>query len=107
MNPHRASLTLLQASQNSPSLAKLMAIQKESNDRLQAIKPLIPLALQGSVQCGPLEDGVWCILLSNTTTAAKLRQLLPAFEAHLRNQNLPVKTIRLKVRQQEKKQVQE
>ena len=104
MNPHRTSLTLLQASQNNPGLAKLMAMQKDSNDRLQSIQSLIPPALQSSVQCGPLDEGVWCLLLSNNTTAAKLRQLLPALEAHLRSNHLPVKAIRLKVRQQEKKQ---
>jgi hypothetical protein len=104
MYHHRSSLTVLQAGQNSPGLAKLIAIQKDSNDRLQAIKPLIPLALQSSVQCGPLDEGVWCLLLTNNTTAAKMRQLLPALEAHLRSNQLPVKAIRLKVRQQEKPQ---
>ena len=104
MNHHRTSLTVLQASQNSPGLAKLIAIQKDSNDRLKAIKPLIPPALQSSVQCGPFDDGVWCLMLANNTTAAKLRQLVPALEAHLRCNELPVKAIRLKVRQQEKKQ---
>ena len=102
MNPNRTSFTLLQASQNNPHLAKLMAIQKASQDRLQAIKPLMPTTLQASVQCGPLEDGIWCLLLSNNTMAAKLRQLLPALEAHLRVKNLEVKSIRLKVRRQEK-----
>jgi hypothetical protein len=38
-------------------------------------------------------------LLTNTTTAAKLRQLLPAFEAQLRVSGLEVKEIRLKVQQ--------
>jgi len=102
MKPRRTALTLLEASQSNPALAKLMAIQKDSNDRLQAIKSLIPAALQGSVQCGPLEEGVWCLLLTNNTTAAKLRQLIPAFEAHLRSNQLPVSAIRLKVRQPEK-----
>ena len=104
MNHHHTSLTVLQAGQHSPGLAKLMAIQKDSNDRLQAIKSLIPPALQSSVQCGPLDEGVWCLLVTNNTTAAKIRQLLPALEAHLRSKQLPVKAIRLKVRQQEKKQ---
>ena len=101
MNLFRQSFTLLQASQNNPGLAKLMALQKESKDRLQAIEPLIPDALRPNVQCGPIEEGVWCLLLSNNTTAAKLRQLLPAFEAHLRVNKLEVKSIRLKVRRQE------
>lgn len=102
MSPYHTSLTLLQASQNNPNLAKLMTIQKESQDRLQAIRPLIPPALESSVQSGPLDEGVWCLLLANATTAAKIRQLLPAFEAQLRVEKLEVKSIRLKVRRPDK-----
>lgn len=102
MNQHCPPQTVLQASQNNPILARLMAIHQESSERLQAIKPLIPAALHTSVQCGPLEDGVWCLLLTNTAAAAKLRQLLPAFEAHLRVVHLEVKSIRLKIRQNDK-----
>jgi len=100
MTRSQPSFTLLQASQNNPGLAKLMAMQKDSLDRLQAIKPLVPPALYDNVQCGPLEEGVWCLLISNNTTAAKLRQLLPAFAAHLGSKNLGVKSIRLKVRRE-------
>ena len=91
------SVTLLQASQNNASLAKLMEQNSASKARLDAIKGLIPQALRASVTAGPITDGVWCLLLSNTTTAAKLRQLVPAFEAHLRVHKLEVKSIRLKI----------
>jgi hypothetical protein len=101
MNPNHRSFTLLQASQNNSGLAKLIALQKESNDRLCAIAPLIPDALRTQIQCGPLDEGVWCLLIANNTTAAKLRQLIPAFEAHLRVTKLEVKSIRLKVRRKE------
>lgn len=97
MSQRQPALSLLQASQNHASLAKLMEINRQSTARLQAITPLIPAALRPSVKAGPIEDEVWCLLLTNTTTAAKLRQLLPAFEATLRVQNLAVKAIRLKV----------
>ena len=97
MNRRQPSFTLLQASQNHPHLARLMDIQRASQDRLKAIACLIPPALLGNVQAGPLEDGVWCLLLSNNTTAAKLRQLVPALEAHLRTHGLAVNSIRLKV----------
>ena len=102
MNVKRSSFTLLQASQNDPSLARLIAMQKESQSRLQAIQSLIPGSLRSSVQSGPLEDGVWCLLLANATTSAKMRQLVPAFEAQLRDHGLPIKSIRLKVRRLEK-----
>ena len=102
MNPKRSSFTLLQASQNNPGLANLMALQQASSERLHAIKPLIPPLLQSSVHCGPLEDGVWCLLLANNTTAAKLRQLVPTFLSQLRAKGVEVKSIRLKVMRQEK-----
>jgi hypothetical protein len=98
MNPRsQHQFTLLQASQNNPGLAKLMVQQKESQARLRAIEPLIPSALRASVQCGPFDAGVWCIMLSNNTTAAKLRQLLPIFEEKLKSSGLEVTSIRLKV----------
>ena len=97
MNRRAPSFTLLQASQNHPHLARLMDIQRASQERLQAILSLIPATLHTHVRAGPLDEGVWCLLLANNTTAAKLRQLLPALEAHLRTQGLDVKSIRLKV----------
>ena len=98
MNRRQPSVTLLQASQSNPGLAKLMNLNRESNARLIAITALIPETLRQDVLAGPYEDGVWCLLLANNTTAAKLRQLLPAFEAHLRVQSLGVSSIRLKIR---------
>ena len=82
-------------------MARLMELQRESSRRLQTISELIPVQLRNEVQAGPIEDGVWCLLLSNNTTAAKVRQLLPAFESHLRVHDLDVKSIRLKIRRQE------
>jgi hypothetical protein len=97
MNRRQPSVTLLQASQSNASLAKLMELNRASKARYDAIVALIPEPLRANVTAGPLSEGVWCLLLSNTTTAAKLRQLLPAFEAHLRVHQLEVKSIRLKV----------
>lgn len=97
MNRSQPTVTLLQASQNHASLAKLMELNRASKARFEAISALIPETLRPNVTAGPLTEGVWCLLLSNTTTAAKLRQLVPAFEAHLRVHDLAVKSIRLKV----------
>lgn len=97
MNRARQAFSLMQASQANPGLARLMDLQRESTERLKAITALIPVNLRASVQAGPIEDGTWCLLLTNTTTAAKMRQLIPAFEAHLRVCGLEVKGIRLKV----------
>ncbi len=91
------SVTLLQASQDNSSLASLMQRHSESTRRLQAITALLPAHLRSGIKAGPIDDAAWCLLLNNNSTAAKLRQLLPALEAHLRVQGLGVKSIRLKI----------
>ncbi len=92
------SVTLLQASQASPVLARLTDLTRDSVARLGAIHDLIPAALRSSVQAGPIDGAVWCLLINNTATAAKMRQLLPALESHLRSKGWDVDSIRLKVR---------
>jgi hypothetical protein len=43
-------------------------------------------------------DGTsWCLLVTGNAAAAKLRQLLPALQAHLRSRGWEVNSIRLKV----------
>lgn len=80
-----------------PSLAKLLELGQESSQRLKAIDKLLPAALRSSVSAGPIEDGVWCLLVRGNAVAAKLRQLLPSLEAHLRARGHEVTSIRLKV----------
>ncbi len=92
------SVTLLQASQDSPVLARLTDLTRDSVARLGAIQNLIPAALRSSVQAGPIDGAVWCLLINNTATAAKMRQLLPALESHLRSKGWDIDSIRLKVR---------
>lgn len=92
------SVTLLQASQDSPVLARLTDLTRDSVARLGAIQDLIPPALRSSVQAGPIDGAVWCLLINNTATAAKMRQLLPALESHLRSKGWDIDSIRLKVR---------
>lgn len=92
------SVTLLQASQDSPVLARLTDLTRDSVARLDAVQELIPAALRSSVQAGPIDGAVWCLLINNTATAAKMRQLLPALESHLRSKGWDIDSIRLKVR---------
>jgi len=96
----KQAISLLQASQANPTLLRLMSMQQDAQQRMQAILPLIPAALRDHVHHGPLEDGIWSLLLSNNTSAAKIRQLIPDFETCLRSKGLPVKSIRLKVSRQ-------
>ena len=90
-------VSLLQASQDSPTLAKLTELTRESTARLKAIESLIPPALRPAIQAGPIEGPVWCMILNNNAAAAKIRQLLPSLEAHLRVKGWEVNSIRLKV----------
>ena len=91
------AISLEQATQDSPTLARLSELVRESSARLRAIEPLIPPAMRQTVQAGPLDGAAWCLLVSSSASAAKLRQLLPEFLAVLRTKGLSVDSIRLKI----------
>ncbi|PWW48593.1 hypothetical protein [Melaminivora alkalimesophila] len=97
MNRRHYAISVHQASQESPTLAQLAALARESSERLRALEPLIPPLLRPALQAGPIEGDRWCLLVRNNAAAAKARQLLPAFEAHLRSKGWNVNSIRLKV----------
>lgn len=94
----RHSFTLMQAAQGSPTLARLSDLVMESSARLQSIQPLIPAALRPAVHAGPIDGTTWCLLLDNAAAMTKIRQLLPALQAHLRTKGWEVESIRLKLR---------
>lgn len=94
---HHRAVSALQASQESPTLARLSELAVESSARLRSLGSIIPPTLQASIQAGPIEGNEWCLLISNTAVAAKVRQLLPAIQAHLRTKGWEVNAIRLKV----------
>lgn len=97
MNRRNHSVTLLQATQDSPTLARLADLAMESTARLKAVQALIPIQLRSAIKAGPIEGPVWCLILDNNAVAAKLKQLLPSLEAHLRSKGWEVNAIRLKV----------
>jgi hypothetical protein len=90
-------IPLQQAAQESPTFALLASRIKASSERMQAIKSLLPAPLRASVQAGPIEDGQWCLLANSNAVAAKLRQFVPALQAHLQSKGMPVSAIRIKV----------
>lgn len=90
-------ISFQQAAQSSPTLTKLVAMTQDSSARLQAIQPLMPITLRKAVQAGPIDGSTWCLLVKSNAAAAKLRQLLPAFAAHLRVKGWDVTEIRLKI----------
>lgn len=91
------AVTLQQAADESPTLAKLVALTRESSERLKAVEPLIPPLLRASIQAGPIDGGTWCLVVKSNAAAAKVRQLLPAMQAHLRSKGWEVSLIRLKI----------
>ncbi len=90
-------VTLQQAAQDSPTLARLAQLARESGDRLEAVELLIPASLRPSVRPGPIDGPVWCLLVDGSAAAAKLRQVVPALIDRLRDRGWEVTSIRLKV----------
>jgi hypothetical protein len=91
-------LTLLQATEASPTLAALAERARDAAARLGAIQDLIPAELRAGVQAGPAEGEEWCVLVGSSAAAAKLRQLVPSLLARLRVRGWQVSTLRIKVR---------
>jgi hypothetical protein len=92
------SQTLEQVVDSAPSLAHLSAVAQDTQNRLKAIAPLLPVSLRGVIQSGGVEEDAWCLLVPNSAVGAKLRQTLPALCAHLRSKGWNVNTIRVKVK---------
>ncbi|QEA14038.1 hypothetical protein [Comamonas flocculans] len=97
MQRRHYAISLEQASQEAPALARLAALAHESKERLQSLQTLIPMPLRSQVQAGPIEGETWCLLVRSNAAANKFRQLLPVFVAHLRGKGWEVSAIRLKI----------
>ena len=90
-------VTLQQAAEEAPTLARLAQLARDSGARLQAIEAAIPASLRASIRPGPVEGTTWCLLVDSNAAAAKLRQLLPLLQRKLNNLGWEVNAIRLKV----------
>ena len=97
MHRRHEAIPLSQAASESPTLAQLTLLTRDSSARLKAIEPLIPPSMRASIQAGPIEGSTWCLLVKGNAAASKLRQLLPSFEAHLRTKGWDVQHIRVKI----------
>jgi hypothetical protein len=90
--------SIVEATQESPTLTKLIDLSRESNAMLKSIQLLIPHSLQPTISAGPIDGTTWCLIVEGNAAVAKLRQLLPKFQAHLLSTGKQVTDIRLKVR---------
>lgn len=95
-------VSVLQAVEDSPTLARLAQLARESHERLEAVQLLIPIPLRPSVKAGPIDGPAWCLLVDGNAAAAKLRQVIPALIAHLHDRGWQVTSIRLKVQTHQK-----
>jgi hypothetical protein len=97
MNRRHHPVSLHQAAEASPTLARLLQLARESGERLQAIEGVIPASLRACVRPGPIEGTRWCLLVDSSAAAAKLRQLLPVLQSRLNSRGWEVTSIRLKL----------
>lgn len=101
MNRRNTPYSIEEATYESPTLAKLIDLSRTSNDMLKSIQTLIPIPLRTAIKAGPVDitdNGIrWCLIVEGNAVAAKLRQLLPKFQAHLFSKGKQVFEIRLKV----------
>ena len=97
MNRRLLPVTVQQAAEDSPTLARLAELARESGERLRAVESLIPAALRPAVRPGPIEGTAWCLLVEGNAAAAKLRQVLPALQAQLCDRGWEVTAIRIRV----------
>lgn len=93
----RTSKSLLQATMEAPRLARFSELIAASGTLRATIDCLLPATIRPHVRAGQWDNETWCLLADNNAVAAKLRQLLPALEAHLRTKGYIVKSIRIKV----------
>ncbi|MDO5625145.1 MAG: hypothetical protein Q4G71_10690 [Pseudomonadota bacterium] len=91
------SVTLQQAVQNTPTLARLSELAGQSAARMALIRPLLPPALRTLVRPGMPEPDSWCILVPHAAAAAKLRQLVPALLQALAAGGHPLQSLQVKI----------
>ena len=53
---------------------------------LGLVRPLIPITMRHQVKAGPIEGTQWCLLVGSAAASTKLRQLLPAIQTALSQQ---------------------
>ncbi|MDH4134251.1 MAG: hypothetical protein OEV31_05640 [Gammaproteobacteria bacterium] len=97
MSRRNQTLTLMQATLESPTLSRLAELSEDSVARLKAIEPIIPTALRSAITAGPIDGANWCLIVNSSAAAAKIRQVLPALQTHLQAKGWEVTSIRLRV----------
>src|SRR5262245_47265594 len=96
--PHvPTAMPLADALQGSEPLARLAARLNDSKRRFECIEAVLPPPLAALAQPGPVDAHGWTLLALTPAVAAKLRQLVPLFEAQLTQAGHGPLPIRIKV----------
>ena len=95
---NEAMFTVNQAVQYSPVLASMVERVAQSQTLLRLVMAQVPSPLHAHMAAGPVDDGVWCILITNPAVATKLRHLRPNLLAAVQAEGHPITDIRLKIR---------
>jgi len=98
MRAHRhLAVPLADALHGSEPLARLAERLKESRLRFECITAVLPPPLAALAKPGPVDAHGWTLLAPTPAVAAKLRQLVPLFEAQLASSGFGQRSIRVKV----------
>jgi hypothetical protein len=92
-------LPIAQAMRQHDGLARLGLLIRESNRRMDTVRPALPGALSRFVKPGPVDEEGWTMLAANAAVAAKLRHLQPRLEQMLEEAGLLPARVRVKVQQ--------
>lgn len=93
-------LPIAQALRQHDGLARLGVLIRESNRRMELIRPSLPGALARFVKPGPVDEEGWTLLAANAAVAAKLRHLQPRLEQLLEEAGMLPAQVRVKLLQQ-------
>ena len=91
------ALTLNQAMAEAPALSRLAQRVDQSAAMYRCVQGLIPPPLRAQITPGPLDEQDWCLMVSHSAAAAKLRQLVPLLRSRLQQEGWQVSTLRVKI----------
>lgn len=91
------AMPLADALNASEPLARLAERLRESARRFDCVAVALPATLRAHARPGPLDPHGWTLLADDAAAAAKLRQLVPLFEARLAEHGFAALPLRVKV----------
>lgn len=91
------AVSAAQAAMGTGMLGQLVRQAQDAQACLKELRSVLPPALLAQVQSGPIEGGLWTLLVAHPAAAAKIRQFVPALAAHVRTKGWPVQRIDVKV----------